>query len=148
MRRSLDTRDPGSEARRSRGARHAGAGVCRDARKVREAREPRWAVRKGRGVPVRSEGCARRKGRGCAVRGGGGTGAGVRGAQGPGCVTRRGRGRARAGMRGTQEPGCAVRRDRDARHAGTGVCPEGTRPRQGCSTGRCMRASASSQGTK
>ena len=52
----------------------------------------------GRGVPVRSEGCARRKGRGCAVRGGGGTRAGMRGTQEPGCA-RRVRGPVRAAPR-------------------------------------------------
>ena len=61
-------------------------------------------------------------------------GTGVGGTQGPGC----------AGMRGR----CARRGNRGGQHAGTGVCPEGARPRQGCSTGRCMSASASSQGTK
>lgn len=118
MRRSLDTQDPGSEARRSRGARHAGAGVCRDARKVREARKPGCAVRKGRGVPGYTEGA---RGARAGMRGAQGAGVrepGMRGAQGQGCAGVHGR-CARRESRGARKLRWAVRRGLDTREPGS-----------------------------
>ena len=91
----------GCARRESRGARHAGAGVRRGVRRVREARKPGCAVR--RSLDTRDPGSEARRSRGARHAGAGvcRDARKVREARKPGCARRKGR-------------GCAVRGDRDA----------------------------------